>query len=190
MIEINLLPNALRKKKPAQTIVLPSKFVIYVSFGTLGALILVHLVFITLILFKNSELKNLSDQWPRFQADKQKIDSIRKNLSNFDSNVNAIEKLTSKRSECSNILTATANLIPKGIWLNYLSLSKNRFILQGSAVSKKSEEMALISKFSTDLKANPVFSKGIKNLELGPVKRRYIRGWEVVDFIFTGTPVE
>lgn len=179
MIEINLLPS--------KKLTLPdNKTLVYIIFAIVGFLILLHLLLGLWVVIRQYQLKNLNNQWPQFKSDKEKIDALKKDLNSLESNVKTVEKLTTKRIIWSKKLETISNLMPKGIWLTYLTISPDKFSLQGSAISKKGEEMALISKFLNDLKANTDFSKQIKNLEIGPLQRRLIKDWEVIDFVFAG----
>jgi Tfp pilus assembly protein PilN len=190
MIEIDLLPQDLSKRKKEKKGALPAlptkKTVVFVIFGAAGLLIFINLFLLVFVLIKQGQYKNFNNQWPQYASDKEKIDRLRKELVNLESNVTTIGKLTTNRILWSRKIQTISDLMPKGIWITFLSVASNKFSLQGSAVSKKLEEMALISKFLTDLKTNSDFSKDIKNLELGPVQRRLFKGWEIVDFIFVG----
>ncbi len=185
MIEINLLPTG-KKKKERRVPAISSKAIMYACVGLAALLVSIHLLLGALVLIKKGQLNNLNNQWPQFEADKTKLDTLRKDLSALESNVRTIEKLTTKRISWSKKLELLSDIIPSGIWLTDLSITSERFILQGSAVSKKSEEMALIGKYLNELKSKPEFIKNITNLELGPAQRKLVKGWEIVDFIFTG----
>ena len=77
--------------------------------------------------------------------------------------------------------------LPSGIWFNEISANlKKEFILRGSVVSLKKEEMLLINQFIDNLKKDTDFFKDFSKLEMTSAQSGEIGGYEVNDFVISG----
>ncbi|MEW6170407.1 MAG: PilN domain-containing protein [Candidatus Omnitrophota bacterium] len=180
MITINLLPEELRpKEKTKET---PEGIGKKAVLGGIVVLISLHIFLVAFYFLQNYRLNNLNNVWPKIEVGKNKADDLKKETSFLEENVKTIENLTNKTISWSWKLYKISQVLPRGVWLRQLSLTSSSFSLQGSVVSLKQEEMSLIGKFLDNLKTDPEFSKDFKDLELGSVNRREIKGFEVSDF--------
>ena len=57
-----------------------------------------------------------------------------------------------------------------------------------SVVSLKKEEMGLINKLIGNLKGDLSFSEDFSNLDMTSAQRRFLGGYEMIDFELTATP--
>lgn len=181
MITINLLPEELRPKEKKKAL-LTKDIVPKIISGGIIILVSLHIFLVLVYLLQSYRLGNLNNAWPKISLEKNKADSLKKEISFLEENVKTIENLTTKRISWSWKLYKISQVLPRGVWLRQLSLASSNFNLQGSVVSLKQEEMTLIGKFLDSLKIDPEFLKDFKDLELGSIQRREIKGFEVSDF--------
>ncbi len=194
MIEINLLPLELREKKKIITLsafegILKTK-IIFIVFG---CLIFVHLFLISLTVINTKRFNSLKKTWEGLSSKSEKIDQLKRTSSDINEKISLIEQLISNRVFWSEKLNRISNLMVSGIWLNELTLQKQKakteggfpesLIIRGSAASRTKDEPALIGRFMQNLKDDPSFSADFIEIELGPIKKRLIKQTEVMDFI-------
>lgn len=187
MIEINLLPEELRKKEGLR---LPKEFYI-IGVGVLSFLIVLHATTGMIIKWKRYRVVKLTQRWAKLAPLRKSVDVIRQETADLDKRAGGIDRLMVRRFLWSEKLNQLSNLVIPGIWIRTLSLnpsppSKNLPLtlnLKGSVVSRQGEEMAIVGKFITNLKNDRDFSGDFKNIELKSIQRRGIRGTEVMDFV-------
>ena len=190
MIEIDLLPLELRKKKKA-----PFKriFKRKMLFAVLGSLVLSYLLLHTATVLTTKRLSKLKRNWQGLSSKKAQIDRLKARLAGANEKIPLIEQLISNRILWSKKLNEINDLITCGIWLNEISIKKQKIqtsgefseslIIQGSAASRTKDEPALIGRFMQNLKDDLSFSAHFAEIELGPIKKRRISQTEVMDFI-------
>lgn len=187
MIEINLLPEELRKKEGLR---LPKEFYI-IGVGVLSFLIVLHATTGMIIKWKRYRVVKLTQRWAELAPLRKSVDVIRQETADLDKRAGGIDRLMVRRFLWSEKLNQLSNLVIPGIWIRTLSLnpsppSKNLPLtlnLKGSVVSRQGEEMAIVGKFITNLKNDRDFSEDFNNIELKSIQRRGIRGTEVMDFV-------
>ena len=170
MIEINLLPPELRKKR------------IKVNFSTqglwfilpliIGIFVFIHLVLASLVLVKNIQKGSLNRKWTAESSSKERVDSWKKefNLANQDSRT--INSLIDQRVIYADKLKIMSELLPGGIWFTRLEIKKNSFTLEGSVVSLESTHMSTLRYYIERLKEDPEFFSDFASFKLGPVRMR------------------
>ena len=189
MIEINLLPENLRKEKKKLNInipMLPKKKLFKVLIGTAGILIIGHVLLTSTLVVKKIRLLRLTKHWEEIKPVKEKIDILKKDMNFAEDKTQAIEQLTTKAkiiwSEKFNLIS---NVIPDGVWLRRIFVSGQDLKIEGSAVSKSGEEMIAVGKFANNLKKEDRFYFDFKDIGVTSIKRRKIGSVEIVDFIIT-----
>ena len=142
MIEINLLPPQLRKKRKAanlvsRTILLPRDTAIALVAGFLFFVIFIHAVLQFVIAIKFVQIKRYERQLSQIAPDKANVDRVIQELRSLQAKVKAIEEVASQRKILwAKKLNEISDAIPLGIWLTHLTFQDNVLIIQGSAVSK------------------------------------------------------
>ena len=184
MIEINLLPQELREKKK-----ITDKFSLILYYVAAGIVVLVfiNICIISLTLIKNIQFKTLSKKWQGAQQQRQKVEEFREHSEMSAGDLQAIQQIRGSRVFWASKLNALSLLLPSGIWFNELSLDNKNFVIKGSIISLKQEEMSLINLFLTNLKEDKFFSRDFASLNLTSVQRRQLGGYEISDFTFTGS---
>jgi Tfp pilus assembly protein PilN len=188
MIEIDLLPLELREKK---RIPFEQFFQTKLFLTILGCLVLFHLFLYTATVINSRRLNALQRNWQNLSSKRAEIDRLKGELAEINRKVPLIKQLISNRLLWSRELNIISDLLIVGIWLNELSLEKQKtakdgvlesLIIRGSAASRTKDEPALIGRFMQNLKDDSVFSANF-TVELGPIKKRLIGQTEVMDFI-------
>ncbi len=190
MIEIDLLPLELREKKriPFERI-----FKRKMLFAVLGSLVLSYLLLHAVTVVTTKRLSTLKRNWQGLSSKKAQIDRLKARLAGASEKIPLIEQLISNRVLWSKKMNEVSDLITGGIWLNEISIKKQKIqtsgelseslIIQGSAASRTKDEPALIGRFMQNLKNDSSFSAHFAEIELGPIKERQISQTEVMDFI-------
>ncbi|MDP2943654.1 MAG: PilN domain-containing protein [Candidatus Omnitrophota bacterium] len=185
MIEINLLPEELKVKKVVNK---KLNFTIYLSTGLLLIiLVIINLYVVSLSTAKNIQLTILAKKWESLAPQRQKVEEMREQSDIVSQDIKAIQQVTARRILWSGKLNKLSLLLPSGVWVNEISLNNKNFILRGSAVSLKKEEMSLINLLLSSLKEDKQFFSNFNSLDLTSVQRRQVGGYEVADFILTGS---
>ncbi len=191
MININLVPESLRKKGKSkifsiEAFHLPKESVVTLIGGVLVPLFIVSFVLLMLIFVKFSLLKKESRHWQAILPEKSKVEAVITELKSLQSKFNSIEGATiTKQILWSQKLNDISDRIPRGAWLNKLSFDNRILLIDGSAVSKMKDEMVSLGNFVETIKQAPGFVANLDNTELGSFQRRQIKAVDVVDFVIT-----
>ena len=185
MIEINLLPEELKKVKGKAGF--SKENLQYIFLAGIGLLLIIHLYFAFSVLVKNFQYKSLNKKWLANRVALEKIADWKKeyNLSSQDSQ--EITRLTQSRVNFCDKLKVMSEILPEGIWFNHLFIKQKDFRLEASVVSLKEEQMSLIRLFLDELKKDKVFFSAFTRLELGPVNLRDFKGYQIMDFSLEGS---
>ncbi len=191
MIDINLVPPHLRKKQSKQMLLpaiinIPQETIVALVGGLFVVLFLIHLILQTVILVKFVQHSREKKQLEAILPDKQKVDAVLTESRILQNKINSIEKITTeKRISWSQKLNDISDSVPKGVWLNKVSLSEKVLLIDGSAVSRMNEEMISVGSLIANLKSRKSFLSGLKNIEVGSIQRRQIHAVEIADFLIT-----
>ena len=182
MIEINLLPEDLRKRK--KKIDLPKIPLLPAVSAFLAILLVVYLVMGLAVGLKKRTLRRLTKRWEDLAPQKNEVELLKTQINSLNRKVEIIDQLTVNRILWAKKLNDLSSLITSGVWLNSLSLdvSNRCLVLKGTVASKKGEEMASVGKFMRVLKEDKSFFEEFANLELVSIQRRKIKNVEVIDF--------
>lgn len=209
MIEINLLPEDMRKKESALSkIDISAAILRNVSFAKFAGIVCavlaaIHILIFGLILVNNSTFAALSEK-RKLLGDREK-DAMALELKSDTMNRKntAIAQLMEKRFEWSKKLNDLSDSMTAGIWLGELSYDERdigipaekaapggkrvlkHMTISGYASSKGEEGTASIGKFIKALKANESFYKDFSDIELGSIKRDKIEGQDAMGFSIT-----
>ena len=191
MIEINLLPEELRirsaKSAQAKEKSGGAKKILYLVPAVIALLLIMHIYFLGIIIFKNFQLAALNYQWLKLEPERKRIENMQKEYSSSSVEFQTIEQITAQRLNLAQKLKSLSYSLPSGIWFNELSISEREGLsLKGSVVSLAKEEVGLLNKFIDNLKSDKEFYNGFDRLELSSVTRRSISNYEVIDFVLMG----
>lgn len=185
MITINLLPQELRNQD--RKVGMDPKFLLYFIPLAFALIICVHIYLAAFIIIKNYQFHLLNNKWKSLEPKRKILENFKNKYELLSADVQAIQQLIAQRINCSEKLNKLSINLPSGVWFNEISISSKDFILKGSVVSLKKEEMVLINKFMNNLKNDASFSKDFSNLELSSIQRRTVSNYDIVDFILVGS---
>jgi Tfp pilus assembly protein PilN len=185
MIEINLLsPEQKERAKRAQA---GPPYYLYVIPLVLGIFVLVHVGLALLSISRNYQLASLNATWKRLEPQRKEVDIFKQERSLVSQDASTIQQLTEKRVNWAQKLNRLSMDLPSGMWFSEISVAPADFILKCSVISLQKEEVALANKFLGNLMNDALFFKDFNSLELGPLKRKVLGGYEVVDFMLSGS---
>jgi hypothetical protein len=197
MIELNLLPKELRKKKKkTATTAIPEIPVLPVVIGVVVVLIIVHL----LLLFRIGSNRKLSvklkDKWEQMAPQKESADAFFYEFNNLQKRVEAVRKIAKPDLSWTRLLNGLNQAMIPNVWLSEFKLtfgekggklkgSKDQpasLNLTGYAVGKSEVAMPTVGKFMESLKRNKDFSDYFEEIELEDIRNFVISGEEVMMF--------
>lgn len=188
MIEINLLPEELRKRFKPLCFNLPVKNIRNIAILTIAVFLLVHIFFPMLILINSLRLKLLKKAFVKIEPQKEQIDEISGQLQKLKSLDELFQRIGRQRLSLAVRLNIVSDYLPQGVWLDELSLSKEIWKIKGSCIFGSESEMSQIGKFLDALKSAAASGRDFANLELVSVQRRKLGPTELVDFVFGSKP--
>ncbi len=186
MIEINLLPEDLKPKTTPPSESMELIRVIYFMPFILAILIVTHILLGGVFILKSAQLGIVNAKWRKLEPQRKLLEDFKKESDGLSGDAQLIKQLGLGNISWAEKLNKLSLSLPAGIWLNELTLAKKILTLRCSTVSLKKEELTLINKFIDNLKGDAEFFKDFSNLELGPIERRVIAGYDIVDFTLTG----
>lgn len=184
MIEINLLPKESRAQKKATNF--SPELLLYLAPVILGLLLLAHIYFFALVFIKNQQLNSLDKKWASLEPDRKLLESLNKEYNVTSQDELLIDGVSLDRFNWAEKLNKLSLDLPSGVWFTQISFANDNFTLNGSVFSFQKEEINLINKFLDSLKNDPGFMRNFISLELGPIQRKTITSYDVVDFILSG----
>ncbi|HOY09365.1 MAG TPA: PilN domain-containing protein [Candidatus Omnitrophota bacterium] len=189
MIEINLVPPQLKKKKKARSaahepaaglskhavIGYASLLIVLLALGA-GALQF-------MISMKLAERKRLMSELAELVPQKINTERYTGQIKELNGKLAPLEKILGNRDFMwSQKLNEISDNLPRGVWLTKMQLEQGVLLINGSAVSKTQTEMIGVHSFNTSLKDNDAFMKDFSEIELEYIKSRTINGTPVADF--------
>lgn len=184
MIEINLLPEDRRPRKasPADEKFFMSLLVIPL---VILALVVSHAYLGVMYIVKSSRVNVLSAAWKQMEPERVKLEGMKNKIAASSSDARAVNDILSNRIVYAEKLQKLSEYLPSGIWFNDIFFSRKELIVKGSVVSLRQDELELISSLRDAMVNDKDFMKNFNSVEMGPVQRRSIGTYEVLDFIFT-----
>lgn len=193
MIEINLLPDGLRKtqkKKNTQKVNLSDLPLKNIAIAAVAMFVLFQIFASLVLLKKSATLKRLNKEIKKLDLDYAIAQSLKKDQAQLRGKLAAINELTLKSILWSKKLYDLSGATTEGIWLKELSLSEGRedpnqqiMVLKGSAVSQPlGEETALIGNFINSLKSSKGFFDDFTSIKLKSSRIKKLKDLEVMDF--------
>ena len=187
MIEINLVPEHLRKKRKKKSqagkgFSLPKETIIGMVGGFLVLLILLHVGLQFFITTKLVHYNSLKGEMEAIRTDKKTADEVVQNLRKLRTQLKAVKDVTKeKRVLWSKKLSEISINLSRGVWLDKLELNEIGLRIKGKAVSKNSTD-AYQYKFTSNLKADTGFRSAFDNIEMGTIKTRQLKSLYITDF--------
>jgi Tfp pilus assembly protein PilN len=192
IIEINLLPADLRRKRRGRGLAggfkIPLEVLIGFGGGLLMLLVLAHVGLLGLNITKIARHRELKQQMEAIAAEKAGVDAILLDMRVARNKLRDLSRITAQRKvRWSRKLNLISDALPRGVWLRRVAYNDGVLYIQGSAVSRQSNEMVNVHNFTASLKEHRGFFSDLDNFELGSIQRRNIGKVDVADFILTAS---
>lgn len=190
MIDINLVPQELRKQRKGHRFLgqinIPLEIIIGCGGGLLVMLGLVHVIVVLITVGKVAQHKTLQYQWDAMKADKENVDSVIGQLKVFEGRFKVLDDLA-KKGELSwaHKLNLLSDHLPRGMWFKKVALDDKMLFIEGSTISQGANEIVSVGRLISNLKRNKEFMQDFSDLEVGSIQRRRIKNVEIADFVIT-----
>lgn len=182
MIEINLLPEELRKKESFKFNIpkegLKNSFTVLLPAG----IVFIHIFIQGIIITKGLMLKQAEGAFRAVGPQKKQLDEMEFQIQKIKALDEFFLRSASQRLITAQKLNIISDVLPPELWLTELSVSKDIWEIKGGSVSAAAQDMANIRKFLNALKTNKQISGSLSSLELVSVQRNKLGPTEVVDF--------
>ncbi len=185
MIEINLLPDNMRKEKRT-----PFKFdlelnrVYFLAGGLVAAVLIVSLLFLSMGTFvRKKQILKLVREEQGFAVEKQEVEIIDREISLLKAKMGALDQVVKRKILWAKKLNEISDLMLPGIWLSRIRTDEEgNFMIEGSVISRKEEAMASVGKFMKNLREDPSFFQDFSDIKLESVQRDSVKEQDIVDF--------
>lgn len=204
MIEINLLPEELRKKEGLK---LPKLPIIPIAIAIVAVLVLVQALLLALIQARKATLNSLNNKFSSIALSSVEAEALKNKIDNLSGKVKMMETLSASRFIWSKKMNDVSDSMVSGIWLRSLYIEKEKMegatmpmampppqagqpgmppelpkaptpkaflILEGSALVQEGKEPGTVGKFVTALKENKSFFEDFDEIELRGVERKTV----------------
>ncbi|GAG24128.1 unnamed protein product [marine sediment metagenome] len=186
MIEINLLPEGMRKRKGSSLkldIAMLGKYKFIAAGAAVGIFILLVLIPSLGSSVRKGQIARLVQEEQDIAPQKSEAEAVNKEVNVLRVKMAALDGITNRGFLWAEKLNELSDLVLPGIWFTRVRTdSEERLIIEGSVISKKEEAMAAVGKFMKDIREHDAFFKDFSNIKLETVQRRSIDDRDVVDF--------
>jgi len=108
---------------------------------------------------------------------------INSELSILKAKLNTLDQITKREFLWAEKLDKLADIALPGIWFTRIRTdSGDKFIIEGSVISRKESAMVLVGKFMKNMREHSVFFESFKDIKLESVQRKSTEERDVVDF--------
>lgn len=186
MIEINLLPEEMRRQKKSYF-----KFdladIARVKFlaGGIFAGVMALLVIIPALgaNIRGRQILALLEKEKNLMPQKTNVEAINNEIAVLKVKLSALDDITKRRFLWSRKLNELSDLVLPGIWFNRIGAElDNNLTIEGSVISKNEEAMASVGKFIKNIKDDKLFFGDFSDIKLESVQRENIDKRDVVEF--------
>jgi len=203
MIELNLLPPELRKKKKLLG-EMPRIPFIPIAIGVVAALVVINTFLMMILAGERGSLRGIEEKWEQMQPQRQKTGKIAKGITDFEKKVLAVRKIAKGRIDWAQLLNGLNQAVIPNIWLSDLGLEFTEesgdarrararpeevkrgypvsLVLSGYALGTGEQATLHVAKFITSMERNKDFSDYFEKIELESMKNRKFDGDEVMMF--------
>jgi len=193
MIELNLLPKELRKKKKTQ-IEIPELPYLPIAGAILGVFFLVHIILFVLVGVNSRLVKHLEVKWDGMGPQREKTEELAVEINALEKRVNAVRKIVKPDLDWARLMSGLNDSVIAGVWLSEMSVTRKgaasagrdgiptALNISGYAVGRSEISMSVVGKFMESLKEDEDFYAYFEEIELQNIKNVTIAGEEVMMF--------
>jgi Tfp pilus assembly protein PilN len=190
MIDINLVPPALRKKSSGVlsglNVNIAPEVLLGVGGGCVALLIAAHILLFAAWGVQAMILAGQKAEWQKVLPDKKNIDALATELRDLKKRLTSITEVTSSKSmDWSRKLNTISDSLTKGLWLRNVVLDKNALTIEGSVISRNQSEVMTVGNFVDSLKKEEAFMRDFAGLEVNSIQRSKKGNTDVANFVIT-----
>ncbi|MDD4956687.1 MAG: hypothetical protein PHH49_05415 [Candidatus Omnitrophica bacterium] len=204
MIEINLLPKELRKKRkekevkarPTVRLTLPKIKAVPVVSLAVVVLILLHAGILFFAKSTGRTLDGLKSKWEQMEPQRAKIAKISSDTKLIEDKVRSLKSISRPQLNWTRILSGLNQSVISNVWLYELEVvskvsgAKGKKLqgepvsidIKGYALGESDKATALVARFINSLKSNNKFAQYFDDIELDSINNSKITGQEVMRF--------
>jgi len=201
MIEINLLPEEMKKKESPFAKLSISFFniqklpLLSIAAGFAGLLVILQVLVLVIGLYAKFSLASLTKRYDAITPKKKEADALKAKNDAITKRVSAIDELMGKRFSWAKKLNALSDSMTPGIWLKELDYDERsaakagkaagmpgRLIINGYAAGIGEQGATLVGRFIKSLKESQAFYADFSDIELVSVKSDKVESQEVMIF--------
>lgn len=187
MIEVNLLPEELRKGR--KKIELPKIEFMPFIIGALIFILSLQIIFAATLKVKRISLRRLEARWVRLEAEERELSDLKRQINSLNNKIISVEGIRKNRILWAKKMNDLSDSMIQGIWLTELSLEESggqKYLsIMGAVSSYGKDEAAVIGKFMKSLKDNKAFFEDFSEIKLGTMQQRKLKDFEIMDFSIT-----
>ncbi|MCX5677757.1 MAG: hypothetical protein NTY76_01455 [Candidatus Omnitrophica bacterium] len=200
MIEINLLPQELRKKPPIfsgldfKGIDIKSIPILKIAAGIGAGLVLMQLAVFLFGIISSIELASTTKKYNAILPEKREADILKAKVADINKRSGAIDELMVKRFSWARKINLLSDCMTPGIWLSELYYDERpvpgqaktampgALVMSGYASGVGEQGAALIGKFIKSLQDNKDFYSDVASVELVSTKSDKVDKQDVMSF--------
>ena len=186
MIEINLLPEEMRKTKANNPFKLDLEMdkVKFLAGGVaIGVLVLLTIIPLAGSSVRKKQIMNLVRKEALIGPQSLKVQAVEKELSILKAKMAVLDEIARRKFSLAMKLNELSDMVLPGIWFTSISEDSDEGVkIEGSVISKKEKAMASVGKFINDIRGHASFFKDFTDIKLESVQRKSVDGRDVVDF--------
>lgn len=138
MIEINLLPEELRKKEAFR---LPKLPIIPIAIAIIAVIVLLQALLLALIQARKATLNSLSNKFSSIALSSVEAEALKNKIDNLSGKVKIMETLSASRFIWSKKMNDVSDSMVSGIWLRSLYIEKEKAEGAGMPVVMPPQQM-------------------------------------------------
>ncbi|MBF0217030.1 MAG: hypothetical protein HQL30_08570 [Candidatus Omnitrophica bacterium] len=189
MIELNLLPKELRKRKKK---LLPEIPILPIGASVLVVLIACNYFLSAVLKNKETAVLRAKKEWAVLEPQQKNAENLGKDVESIQKRLTAMERVTKPDLSWARLLSGLNSAVIPNVWLSVFEsvqgggsgnsgASGRAISLEGYALGKV-EATSTVGKFIDSLKANPEFSDYFDEIKLDNMINKVVSGEEVMEF--------
>ena len=199
MIELNLLPEDLRKKKKTRTVQMPEIPVIPIAAGVIALVTAAHFLLGLLVGYNDNLAKTLKKKWVSMEPQRKMTEVITRNINDLEKRTEAVKNIARPDLNWTRLLSGLNRAMIPGVWLNGMKITYNgkpydinsastdpgELIISGYALGKSEVATAIAARFLNSMKETVDFSGYFREIELKSLRTGSVAGEDVMTFSLT-----
>lgn len=197
MLEINLLPKELRRRRRDTGEAAKLMFFKALSVFIIVILVLVHGLMLFYQQGLRSDLEIIEEEYRALGSQREEVAAIADDIEELQTKVQAIRDIAGPEVQWADLLTGLNKAMIPNVWLSFIGNGESRtsgrvaqeradgrsISIRGYALGESEHATSLVAKFITSLQRENDFARFFKNIELDSMQSQRIEGDEVMMFV-------